>query len=158
MFDDHLSLDAVVAFADGELSLVAFQRAAAHIEQCPACAAEVAEQTSARDCLRRSGAPQIPGALFDQLRSIPLGLAMAAPSTEPDDFGPGQHRGRTTRSRGFRMGAGFLLAGIAVSGLAAAGADRPVPQNPIARPGIAPAVMTVPVPLVARPVVRRVGG
>jgi hypothetical protein len=118
----------------------------------------VAEQTSARECLRRAGAPHIPGALFDQLRSIPLGLAMAAPSIDPEDFGPDQQRGRVTRSRGFRMGAGFLLAGIAVTGLAAAGADRPVQQNPVARPGAVPAVTTLAAPLAAQPVVRRLAG
>ena len=83
LFEDHLSLDAVVAFADGELSLVAYQRAAAHLERCPSCAAEVAEQTSARECLRHAGAPQMPGSLFDQLRSIPIGLASLAATGRP---------------------------------------------------------------------------
>jgi len=153
LFEDHLSLDAVVAFADGELSLVAYQRAAAHVERCPSCAAEVAEQTSARECLRRAGAPQMPGSLFDQLRSIPIGLASAPPQGVPDE-----HRGRITRSRGFRMGAGFLLAGIAVTSLTtAAGTDRPTEQNPVARPAVIPASVVVMTPAVQQ-VARRVGG
>ncbi len=83
LFEDHLSLDAVVAFADGELSLVAYQRAAAHLERCPSCAAEVAEQTSAREFLRHAGAPQMPGSLFDQLRSIPIGSGVLAADRPP---------------------------------------------------------------------------
>lgn len=74
VFADHLNFDAVVAFADGEMSMVAYQRAAAHIARCEACAAEVAEQTSARDLLRTACTPKMPGSLFDQLRSIPLAL------------------------------------------------------------------------------------
>ena len=77
-FADHLSFDAVVAFADGELSLAAYQRAAAHIARCASCAAEVAEQTQAREMLRSAFAPKMPGSLFDQLRSIPVALPVAA--------------------------------------------------------------------------------
>ncbi len=75
-FVDHLSFDAVVAFADGEMSLAAYQRAAAHISRCESCAAEVAEQTSARDLLRSACTPRMPGSLFDQLRSIPIALPL----------------------------------------------------------------------------------
>jgi anti-sigma factor ChrR (cupin superfamily) len=75
-FVDHLSFDAVVAFADGEMSLAAYQRAAAHISRCESCAAEVAEQTSARDLLRSAFTPRMPGSLFDQLRSIPVALPL----------------------------------------------------------------------------------
>lgn len=73
-FADHLSFDAVVAFADGEMSLGAYQRAAAHIACCDSCAQEVAEQTSARELLRTAFSPKMPGSLFDQLRSIPVAL------------------------------------------------------------------------------------
>ncbi|WP_051264663.1 anti-sigma factor family protein [Nakamurella lactea] len=74
VFADHLNFDAVVAFADGEMSMVAYQRAAAHVARCETCAAEVAEQTAARDLLRSAWAPKMPGSLFDQLRSIPIAL------------------------------------------------------------------------------------
>lgn len=73
-FADHLSFDAVVAFADGELSLAAYQRAAAHVARCTSCAAEVAEQTQARELLRSAFAPKMPGSLFEELRSIPIAL------------------------------------------------------------------------------------
>jgi anti-sigma factor RsiW len=83
VFADHLNFDAVVAFADGEMSMVAYQRAAAHVARCETCAAEVAEQTAARDLLRSACAPKMPGSLFDQLRSIPVALP-----AEPRDGTP----------------------------------------------------------------------
>ena len=49
---DHLTLDAVVAYADGEMSMVSYQRAAAHIALCPQCDAEVRAQLTARSWLR----------------------------------------------------------------------------------------------------------
>jgi anti-sigma factor ChrR (cupin superfamily) len=90
-FVDHLSFDAVVAFADGEMSLGAYQRAAAHIARCADCAAEVAEQTSARELLRSACTPRMPGSLFDQLRSIPVAL--------PLDSTPGELLGEAKRTR-----------------------------------------------------------
>ncbi|WP_353647630.1 zf-HC2 domain-containing protein [Nakamurella sp. A5-74] len=83
-FADHLSFDAVVAFADGELSLAAYQRAAAHIARCTSCAGEVAEQTQARELLRSAFAPKMPGSLFDQLRSIPVALPVSSVESVAD--------------------------------------------------------------------------
>lgn len=85
-FADHLSFDAVVAFADGEMSMAAYQRAAAHLSRCASCASEVSEQTSARELLRSAFTPQMPGSLFDQLRSIPVALPLE-PDTPGDAFG-----------------------------------------------------------------------
>ncbi len=94
LFDDHLSLDAVVAFTDGELGLTAFQRAAAHVSRCPTCAAEVAEQDSARQQLRAAGCPAIPSGLLDSLRSIPIALPARSPRTAS---GSGATTDRTPR-------------------------------------------------------------
>ena len=149
LFSDHLSLDAVVAFADGELGMLAYQRAAAHVARCPNCAAEVAEQTTARDRLRSASAPKMPGSLFDQLRSIPVALpappavpgAEPMPGIPPAGIGPQQHDpAGSHRTRRFRMSAGFLVAGIAVSALAATAAagEHPDPQDPVADPGRVP--------------------
>lgn len=77
---DHLGLDAVVAFADGEMGLTAFQRAAAHVSRCPQCAGEVDEQAAVRRELRSAPGPAIPLGLIDALRSIPVAL----PLREPD--------------------------------------------------------------------------
>lgn len=122
VFDDHLSLDAVVAYADGEMSLTAYQRAAAHLVRCGACAADVAEQTAASQYLRGAQMPTMPVGLFDALRSIPGATPTA---TTAQEGGPG-------RARRFRLGAGALVAGIAVGAVmvTAAGDSPPEPAGP----------------------------
>ncbi|HEX5407276.1 MAG TPA: hypothetical protein VFX16_33800 [Pseudonocardiaceae bacterium] len=67
----HLVPDAVVAFVDGELSALAFDRASAHIARCPLCAAETSEQRLARDAVQAAEAPRMPAGLLAALRSIP---------------------------------------------------------------------------------------
>lgn len=125
---DHLTLDAVVAYADGEMSMVSYQRAAAHVALCPQCDAEVRAQMTARSWLRAAAdAPAMPTALLDTLRSIPVAL----PSTCPDSH-PGSDRVRNERLAGpmpahdravqrhrrFRfLGAGALVAGLTVGAL-----------------------------------------
>lgn len=124
VFDDHLSLDAVVAYADGEMGLTAYQRAAAHLTRCALCAADVAEQTAAAHYLRAARMPTMPGSLFDALRSIPL-----ASPVPPDLADPPQPGGR---SRRFRLGAGALVAGLAVGAVVvtAAGDSPAGPTGP----------------------------
>ena len=159
IFEDHLSLDAVVAFADGEMSLTAFQRAAAHVARCQACAAEVAEQTSARQQLRSAACPRIPSGLLDALRSIPVALPATPPPSGvsrdavtgravrsvramgdgPADPRAFSGRAHSPRSRGFRLGAGAIVAGLAVGAIAAtAVVDRPSdPVRPTSTPDTA---------------------
>jgi anti-sigma factor RsiW len=67
----HLVPDAVVAFVDGELSALAFDRASAHIARCPLCAAETTVQRQARDAVQAAEAPRMPAGLLAALRSIP---------------------------------------------------------------------------------------
>ncbi len=139
VFDDHLSLDVVVAYADGEMSLTAYQRAAAHIVKCPSCAADVAEQTAASQYLRQAHMPTMPGGLFDALKSIPVAVPQAAPL-------PGvmvdSTSGRTIRTpenqthgrgRRFRLGAGALVAGLAVGAVVVVSAGEH-PVGPTVRP------------------------
>jgi len=133
-FSDHLNLDAVVAFADGEMPLVAYQRAAAHVSRCPQCEYEVNQQVVARSWLRSAGSPEMPSSLFDTLRSIPVAVPASRPvdgvTIDPatgkvvrsDDDGA-----RATHHRGWRfrfLGAGALVAGLAVGALVVA-ADQP---------------------------------
>lgn len=56
----HLAVDAVVAFVDGELAAVAHERAAEHLIACQTCAAEVAAQRQARSVVRSAGYPRVP--------------------------------------------------------------------------------------------------
>jgi anti-sigma factor RsiW len=143
-FEDHLSLDAVVAFADGEMGLVAFQRAAAHVAQCESCAMEVAEQTSARQRLRAAACPSIPTGLLDALRSIPVALPAPPPPAGISRDQQGRvsrtaDRGHPLRGRGFRIGAGAIVAGLAVGALAAAAVSEhaPAPTGPTPGPDTA---------------------
>ena len=45
---EHLSIEAVAAFVDGELRMTAHLRAAHHLSLCPECATEVEAQRQAR--------------------------------------------------------------------------------------------------------------
>lgn len=68
----HLTVDAVVAFVDGELGAGAHERAAEHLARCQTCAAEVAAQCQARSVVRSAGCPRVPAGLLAALRDIPL--------------------------------------------------------------------------------------
>jgi hypothetical protein len=128
---DHLNLDAIVAFADGEMALVAYQRAAAHVARCPQCENEVNQQVVARSWLRAAGSPAMPNSLLDTLKSIPVAVPAARPvdgvTVDPvtgrvvraDDAARAAHRGWRFRF----LGAGALVAGLAVGALVV-GADQ----------------------------------
>jgi len=129
---DHLNLDAIVAFADGEMPMVAYQRAAAHVSRCQQCENEVNQQVVARSWLRSAGSPPMPTSLFDTLKSIPV----AVPASRPVDgvtIDPSTGRvvrsdeaARSAHHRGWRfrfLGAGALVAGLAVGALVV-GADQ----------------------------------
>ena len=49
---EHLGTEAIAAFVDGELSVVAERRAQAHLMACPECRREVAKQRQAAKRLR----------------------------------------------------------------------------------------------------------
>jgi len=126
-FEDHLNLDAVVAFADGEMPMVSYQRAAAHVARCPQCDNEVNQQIVARSWLRSAEAPAMPLSLLDSLRSIPVAMPVSQPvdgvtidpSTGRASRAPEHARSAGHRSWRFRfLGAGALVAGLAVGALA----------------------------------------
>ncbi len=88
----HLAVDAVVAFVDGELALAARDRAAAHLMVCSSCAAEIAAQRQARSVVRSAQCPSAPADLLAALRDIPHtadlpdrppGLAVTDPNRLP---------------------------------------------------------------------------
>ncbi len=68
----HLSDEAVAAFADGVLGGHARDRAARHVSACAECRAAVQVQREAVFALRAASAPQVPAALFDRLKAVPL--------------------------------------------------------------------------------------
>jgi anti-sigma factor RsiW len=141
---DHLNLDAIVAFADGEMPMVAYQRAAAHVARCPQCEYEVNQQVVARSWLRAAGAPPMPTSLLDSLKSIPIAL----PASRPVDglrMDPMTGRvvrsddtGRSTQHRGWRfrfLGAGALAAGLAVGALVVGSDQSADPGTPNGQQG-----------------------
>ena len=68
---EHLSIEAVAAFVDGELRMTAHLRAAHHLSLCPDCAAEVDDQSRARSALRDHSHPiRIPTGLLGLLSEI----------------------------------------------------------------------------------------
>ena len=68
---EHLSIEAVAAFVDGELRMTAHLRAAHHLSLCQLCAAEVDAQRQARAALRDSGSIVVPTSLLGMLSQIP---------------------------------------------------------------------------------------
>jgi hypothetical protein len=72
MSSQHLSDEAVAAFADGVLGGLARERAARHVGGCAECRAAVRVQREAAFALRAAPAPQPPAELFDRLRALPL--------------------------------------------------------------------------------------
>jgi hypothetical protein len=68
---EHLSIEAVAAFVDGELRMNAHLRAAHHLSLCAECAAEVEDQSRARTALRDSRPIRIPSNLLGLLSEIP---------------------------------------------------------------------------------------
>lgn len=67
---EHLSTEAAAAYVDSRLPAAGKNRADAHLQQCPQCRREVADQHAARHALRRSGPIHMPRHLHDRLRSL----------------------------------------------------------------------------------------
>jgi anti-sigma factor RsiW len=72
----HLSDEAVAAFADGVLSSGPRARAERHLASCAECSYSVAEQRAAVWALRAAPAPSLPGGLLDRLRDLPSTTAL----------------------------------------------------------------------------------
>jgi anti-sigma factor RsiW len=144
---DHLSLDAVVAFVDGELPPGPAGRAAAHVDRCLTCAGEVAAQRQARRRVRAAGPCATPTSLLAALRAIPdatelpeapAGLAVDADGAlvAPAESGrvPGRRglvarRGRRRPALPVVVGSGVVVGAAALAALAgpAAGMGAPTP-------------------------------
>ena len=88
----HLTLDAIVAYVDDELSAGAHARAEAHLRCCGECRTEVVAQRQARAALRDAGGPCLPSNLLRSLRSIPVETELP-----PHAARSGGHGGRAVR-------------------------------------------------------------
>jgi hypothetical protein len=81
----HLSDEAIAAFADGVLTGHARERAGRHATGCAECAHAVAIQREAVWALRAAPAPPLPSGLLDRLRSVP---ATTPINVAPTAIGP----------------------------------------------------------------------
>jgi anti-sigma factor RsiW len=87
MSGQHLSDEAVAAYADGVLRGHARDRAAKHIETCTECRTAVRVQREAALALRSAGAPALPVDLLDKLRTVPLSAPVPPPPATVDADG-----------------------------------------------------------------------
>ena len=94
---EHLSVEAIAAFVDGELRMNAHLRAAHHLSLCAQCAAEVEDQSRARAALRDSRPIRIPSTLLGMLADIPYGSPDDPTGQLPDHFA--ERDGRQQRKR-----------------------------------------------------------
>ena len=139
MSSQHLSDEAVAAFADAVLTGAARERATRHVNGCPECGHAVAVQREAISALRTASAPSLPGALLDRLRCLPtttpLDLAPTAMgadgSTMFATFGTPAPAGPAVRSPFGMAAAQFAGAGA----LAALAPEQARPSAPTGRRG-----------------------
>jgi anti-sigma factor RsiW len=163
MSSQHLSDEAVAAFADGVLTGHARERATKHTATCAECAEAVAIQREAVLALRSAAAPALPSGLLDRLKSLPdttpisgvpamlgpdgspvfaafgtLGSAAALiPQQPPQPQRPDEHH-RSRRTVPFALAATVVAAGAVALGTAAgASAHHPTPAgNEVAPAGV----------------------
>lgn len=144
----HLSVDAVVAYVDGELPAGPAGRAAAHVDRCPACAGEVMAQRQARRRLRGADTPGVPDSLLCSLRAIPAcaelpeapaGLTLDAEGNfvVPSGAPATAERGARRRARGGPRTRRLPV--VVASGLVAGAA---VVGGPVVAAGAVPAAVT----------------
>ena len=160
----HLSDEAVAAFADGALGAGGRERAVKHLGECPECTYAVAVQREAVWALRAAPAPALPLGLMDRLRAVPsttplttLPLALTADGqpafrahSTHTDGGRGlpmpmsiQARRRTGHIAMLTVAAAAVAMGVAASSSGATGAIAGTSQ-PGTSPAVAPAVFTPP--------------
>lgn len=94
---EHLSVEAIAAFVDGELRMNAHLRAAHHLSLCAQCAGEVEDQSRARAALRDSRPIRIPSTLLGMLADIPYESPADSPTHAPDRFADRDGRERRKR-------------------------------------------------------------
>lgn len=134
----HLALDAVVAYVDGELDAGAHDRASGHLAGCRTCAAEVTAQRQMRVAVSSAAGPAVPASLLAALRSIPEtavlppppdsmavapdgAIVMASPSYPLGVVAAGAPP-RTRSARHSRQAAGTVVSGVVLGALILASA------------------------------------
>lgn len=97
---EHLSMEAIAAYVDGELRMKAHLRAAHHLSMCQQCVVEVESQSQARAALRESLPVSMPNTLMGLLTQIPQSTPtdpFTPPPGIPDPLADGATRSRRKR-------------------------------------------------------------
>jgi hypothetical protein len=94
---DHLSIEAIAAYVDGELPMKAHLRAGSHLSLCQQCAAEVEAQGEAREALRDSRPVTMPSTLMGLLSQIPQCTPEEPAPPDDGESDDGTPRGRRKR-------------------------------------------------------------
>ena len=94
---EHLSIEAIAAFVDGELRMSAHLRAAHHLSLCPDCAMEVDAQRQARAALRDSLPVDMPSSLLGLLSQIPNHSPVEPPEADGSPLAEDARRARRRR-------------------------------------------------------------
>lgn len=94
---EHLSVEAIAAYVDGELRMTAHLRAAQHLSMCPECSLEVDAQRQAREALRDSCPVAMPSSLLGLLSQIPNDIPPEAGPADPARLADGAQRDRRKR-------------------------------------------------------------
>jgi anti-sigma factor RsiW len=87
MREQHLSDEAIAAFADDVLPKGARERARRHTAGCPECGHAVAVQREAVWALRAAPAPALPMGLLDRLREVPVTTPIQHVPSTVDEHG-----------------------------------------------------------------------
>ena len=154
MREQHLSDEAVAAFADDVLTGLARERARRHTASCPECNHAVAVQREAVWALRAAPAPSLPTGLLDRLREVPVTTPIRQVPTHVDEHGTTMfatfaapaaafvaQQGNSRRSRGMVL----AVASAAVLGVlsTSAASDSAPTANPRSTGGTHPQVNLV---------------
>jgi Putative zinc-finger len=138
----HLSDEAIAAFADGVLGPVARDRARRHLDGCGECAWAVSVQREAAFALRSAPLPALPTGLVDRLRAVPVTTPLPDPplaldptgaavfpafGTKPHQEPAGGHRKPPFAL--FTAAAAFVAVGVGMAAVATSHAT-PVPAAP----------------------------
>jgi Putative zinc-finger len=131
----HLSDEAVAAYADGVLSGAARERARRHAESCAECAHAVRVQREAMLALRTAPAPALPTDLLARLRAVPTTTPINVPPTVLGPDGTPMFPAYGTPPP--RSGAPFRLSPMAAAAIVAAPRGGPSRIRPLARTAVA---------------------
>lgn len=121
--EQHLALDALVAFVDGELTPNAYDRAAAHLAGCSDCRADAAAQRQARSAIRAADTPSISPQFLRALQSIPSEAELPG---QPDELALTEEGQLVTRREAQRPGSPSARTAVPAPGSSA----RPDPDRP----------------------------